>query len=102
MVNLKCYTKNHYHMHVYGWDRFTNQDAMKKSQVVYWQLVWFFSMEESAQGALLGTTQKPWFVEENKDNFGANYLIGLCFALSEGDRPFSPLADELRAAVLAA
>lgn len=75
---------------------------MEKSHVIYWQKVWFFSMEESAQEALLGSTEKPWFIEEGKDNFGANYLIGLCLSLGEGFRPFSPYADELRAAVLAA
>jgi len=75
---------------------------MEKSHVVYWQLVWFFSIEESAQEALLGSTEKPWFIEEDKVNPGANYLKGLCLALSEGFRPFSPHADELRAAVLAA
>jgi hypothetical protein len=75
---------------------------MEKLQIEYWQLVWFFSMEESAQEALIGSTEQPWFIEENKDNFGANYLIGLCLRLSEGWRPFSPLADELSAAVLAA
>jgi len=68
----------------------------------YWQLVWFFSMEESAQEALIGTTQEQWFIEENKDNSGANYLMGLCHALSEGWRPSNPLADELSRAVLAA
>lgn len=75
---------------------------MNEVHAEYWQLVWFFSMEESAQEALLGTTQEQWFIEENQDNFGANYLMGLCHALSEGWRPFNPLADELSRAVLAA
>lgn len=75
---------------------------MKDLHVPYWQLVWFFSMDESAQQALLGTTEQQWFIEENKDNLGANYLIGLCLALSEGYRPFNPHADELSAAVFAA
>ena len=75
---------------------------MEKSHVIYWQIVWFYSMDESAQAALLGSTEKPWFIEENKDNSGANYLIGLCMTLSEGFRPFNQYADELRAAVLAA
>ena len=75
---------------------------MREVHAEYWQLVWFFSMEESAQEPLIGSTEQPWFIEENKDNFGANYLIGLCHTLSEGYRPFNPLADELRDAVLAA
>jgi hypothetical protein len=75
---------------------------MDKSHVNYWQIVWFFSMEERDQEALLGSTEKPWFIEEDKDNLGANYLIGLCLRLSEGFRPFSPYADELRDAVLSA
>lgn len=74
---------------------------LEKSTIVYWQLVWFFSMEESAQEALLGSTEEQWFIEENEDNRGANYLIGLCHALNEGYRPFNPLADEFWAAVLA-
>jgi hypothetical protein len=75
---------------------------MEKSHVIYWQIVWFFSMDESAQAALLGSTEKPWFIEENKDNSGANYLLGLCMTLSEGYRSFNKYADELRAAVLSA
>jgi hypothetical protein len=75
---------------------------MDNSHVKYWQLVWFFSMEEGAQAALLGATEQPWFIEEGKDNPGANYLIGLCLALSEGYRPFNPHANELWAAVHAA
>jgi hypothetical protein len=67
----------------------------------YWQLVWFFSMEQSAQELLIGSTEQQWFIEENKDNFGANYLIGLCHALSEGYMPWNPLAGEFRRAVLA-
>jgi hypothetical protein len=74
---------------------------MEDPHAKYWQLVWFFSMEESAQEALIGATEESWFIEENKDNFGANYLIGLCLSL-EGWRPFNPLADELSAAVFEA
>ena len=73
---------------------------MKKVDAEYWQLVWFFSMEESAQEALLGTTKEQWWIEENQDNFGANYLMGLCHRLSEGWCPSNPLAWELRRAVL--
>jgi hypothetical protein len=75
---------------------------MKEVHAEYWQLVRFFSMEESAQESLIGSTERQWFIEENKDNFGANYLIGLCHALSEGWRPFNPFADELFRVVLAA
>jgi hypothetical protein len=75
---------------------------MREVHAEYWQLVWFFSMEASAQEVLIGSTEQPWFIEENKDNAGANYLMGLCLRLSEGWRPFNPLADELSAAVFAA
>lgn len=57
-------------------------------------------MEDSAQEALLGSTEEQWFIEENDDNRGANYLIGLCHSLNEGYRPSNPLADEFWAAVL--
>jgi hypothetical protein len=59
-------------MHAYEWGHFSNRAAMEKSQVNYWQLVWFFSMEKRDQEALLGSTERPWFIEENKDNLGAN------------------------------
>lgn len=72
---------------------------MDKSEVRYWQLVWFFSMDKTAQASLIGPTDDQWFIEENDTNCGANYLIGLCLALSEGFRPDSSHADDLWRAV---
>ncbi len=68
---------------------------MDKSEVRYWQLVWVFSMDKTAQALLIGTTDDHWFIEENDTNCGANYLKGLCLALSEGFRPDSSHATEL-------
>ena len=58
-------------------------------------------MDESAQAALLGSTEEQWFIEEDERNVGANYLKGLCYAFVECIRPFSIHADELRATILA-
>jgi hypothetical protein len=74
--------------------------SMEKSQVVYWQLVWFFSMEAPAQEALIGSTEEQWLIEEDAQNIGANYLKGLCLVFLEGYRSDHPHAVELSATVL--
>lgn len=54
-------------------------------------------MEDAAQEALLGTTEEQWFIDENKKNPGANYLIGLCTAFIEFgiQQPRRPYGTEL-------
>src|SRR4051812_21059215 len=54
---------------------------------LFWQFVWFFSMEDSAQEALIGSVDELWFIEEDEENTGANYLIGVCLAFFEISPP---------------
>jgi hypothetical protein len=49
----------------------------------FWQFVWFFSMDESAQESLIGRVNEQWFIEEDQENAGANYLMGVCLAFFE-------------------
>jgi hypothetical protein len=56
---------------------------------LFWQFVWFFSMEESAQEALIGPVDSHWFIEEDETNSGANYLLGVCLAFFEVSPPSS-------------
>jgi hypothetical protein len=55
---------------------------------LFWQFVWFFSMEESAQEALIGPVDSQWFIEEDETNVGANYLLGVCLAFFEISPPW--------------
>lgn len=62
---------------------------MDKIKPLFWQFVWFFSMDESAQEALIGPVDSRWFIEEDETNLGANYLIGVCLAFFEISPPLS-------------
>ncbi len=54
---------------------------------LFWQFVWFFSMDEADQESLIGTVDSHWFIEEDETNKGANYLIGVCLAFFEISPP---------------
>jgi len=69
---------------------------MKGHESKYWQLVWFFSMDDIHQAALIGSTEDQWFIEESSKNAGANYLMGVVNALTEGWLPSKPKGSELR------
>ena len=78
---------------------------MKISHPLFWQFVWFFSMDESNQEALIGPVEDQWFIEEDETNTGANYLIGVCLAFFEISPPWldqklEPQIQTLRHAVV--
>lgn len=60
---------------------------MNISHPLFWQFVWFFSMDEADQASLIGRVEEQWFIEENETNAGANYLIGVCLAFFEISPP---------------
>src|SRR5689334_3464066 len=62
---------------------------MDKIKPLFWQFVWFFSMEEADQESLIGPVESYWFIEEDETNTGANYLIGVCLAFFEISPPLS-------------
>ena len=76
---------------------------MDSSYVLFWQLTWFFSFDDTTQAALIGPTEEQWFIEEDDENSGANYLIGLCHAFDEcsSARPDNSYAVEFYRALLA-
>jgi hypothetical protein len=62
---------------------------MDKVKPLFWQFVWFFSMDETDQESLIGPVDSQWFIEEDETNKGANYLIGVCLAFFEISPPLS-------------
>jgi hypothetical protein len=59
---------------------------MGKEDFVAWQIMQFFSIGGAEQKLLIGNTDEEWFIEEDENNVGANYLIGLCAAYLECPR----------------
>jgi len=60
---------------------------MDEINPLFWQFVWFFSMDEGDQKLLIGPVDSQWFIEEDETNKGANYLIGICLAFFEISPP---------------